>query len=176
MMAATYIPIQSVTLASSAASVSFSSIPQTFTDIVVRFSARTDYAGPNELITCTINGVGGTSYSHTTLIGNGSTVISNRNSSAAYTRIGWSVGSTATANTFGSTEIYLPNYTSIQSKPANSFSVAENNSSTTAGTYINVNANLLSVASAISSIALVPINASNFVAGSTFHLYGIKNS
>ena len=169
----TYILISSQVLGSSTASVTFSSIPQTYKDLVLRVSARTDYAGPNELLIMTFNGTGGTSYSNTTLIGNGSTVVSNRTSSAAYVRNGYIDGSTATTNTFANTEIYIPSYTASQNKPISNFSVAENNSATAADAYINANASLATITSAITSITFASINTSNFVLGSSFYLYGI---
>ena len=175
-MANTYTLIASNTLTSSAASVTFSAIPNTYTDLVIRVSARTTEAGANELMIYTLNGNTGTNYSVTTLIGNGSTVVSNRTTSAANIRAGWQVGATATSNTFANTEIYIPSYTASQNKPTSNFSVAENNSSNTADTYINTNAGLFRITDAITSIAFSTINGNNFVSGSSFFLYGIKNS
>lgn len=175
-MASSRTLIESQTLASAAASVTFSSIPATYTDLVVRVSARTTEAGPNELMIYTLNGNTGSNYSVTTLIGNGSTAVSNRTTSAANIRAGWQDGDTATANTFGSAEIYIPSYKSTQNKPISNFSVAENNSGTTADTYINANAGLFRITDAITSIAFATINGNNFKIGSTFYLYGIKNS
>jgi hypothetical protein len=173
---ATYTLINSNVLSSSAASVTFSAIPATYTDLVVRYSARTAEAVANELIIYTLNGNTGSNYSTTTLIGNSSTVVSNRTTSAANIRAGWQDGDLATANTFGSAEIYIPSYTATQNKPTSNFSVAENNSAGTAETYINANAGLFRITDAITSIAFASINGSNFVSGSSFYLYGISNS
>lgn len=175
-MPSTYTLISSNVLSSSAASVTFSAIPATFTDLVVRISARTTEAGPNDIIIYTLNGNTGSNYSQTTLIGNASNVISNRNTSAANIRAGYTSGATATANTFGSTEIYIPSYTVTQNKQTGNSSVAENNSASTADTYINANAGLFRITAAITSVAFTSINANNFVSGSSFYLYGIKNS
>ena len=175
-MPSTYTLIASNTLSTSAASVTFSAIPNTFTDLVVKVSARTTEAGSNELMIMTVNGNTGSNYSVTTLIGNGSTVTSNRTTSAANIRNGWQVGATATSNTFSNAEIYIPSYTVSQNKPVSNFSVAENNSSTAADTYINTNAGLIRITDAISTIAFATINGNNFVSGSSFFLYGIKNS
>jgi hypothetical protein len=175
-MPATYTLISSNVLSSSAASVTFSAIPATYTDLVLRYSARTTEAGPNELIIYTLNGNTGSNYSTTTLIGNASTATSNRTTSAANIRAGWQDGDTATSNTFGSAEIYIPSYTASQNKPTGNFSVAENNSAGTADTYINTNAGLFRITDAITSITLTPINGTNFKSGSSFYLYGISNA
>ena len=79
---------------------------------------------------------------------------------------------TATNNTFANFEIYIPSYTAIQNKPSSAFGVAENNA--TSPIFIQVSAGLRSVTDAITSISLVP--SGNFVSGSSFYLYGIKNS
>ena len=175
-MANTYVLIQAQTLASAAATVTFSSIPATYTDLLLRVSARTTEAGPNELMIYTLNGNTGSNYSTTTLIGNSSTAVSNRTTSAANIRAGWQDGDTATASTFGSAEIYIPSYTATQNKPTSNFSVAENNSATAADTYINANAGSFRITPAITSIDLATINGNNFKIGSSFYLYGIKNS
>jgi hypothetical protein len=175
-MPATYTLISSNVLTSSAASVTFSSIPATYTDLVVRVSARTTQAGPNEVMIYTLNGNTGSNYSRTQLISNASTVISNMASAAANIRAGWQDGDTATANTFGSAEIYIPSYTVTQNKPTSNFSVAENNSAGTADTYINATAGLFSITNAITSIAFATINGNNFLSGSSFYLYGISNA
>jgi hypothetical protein len=78
------------------------------------------------------------------------------------------------ANTFGSAEIYIPSYTASQNKPLSTFGVVENNSAAGGDTEIDAWANLYRDTAAISSIA---INArATFAAGSSFYLYGIKNS
>jgi hypothetical protein len=124
----------------------------------------------------TLNGNTGSNYSVTTLISNGSTAVSNRTTSAANIRAGWQDGDTATANTFGSAEIYIPSYTATQNKPTSNFSVAENNSSTAADAYINANAGLFRITDAITSIAVATINGNNLKIGSSFYLYGISNA
>ena len=168
---ATYTLISSNVLSSSAASVTFSSIPATYTDLVVRFSARSDSSNQ---INLTVNGTsGGTAYSWTRLRGNGSTAASNNSSSdSSFGLPGSSVETSATANTFSSGEVYIPAYTASQNKPMGSFNTQEDNSSTS---FINVNAGLYSSSTAISEVKLA-ITAGNFVSGSSFYLYGISNA
>jgi len=176
---ATYTLISSNVLSSSAASVTFSAIPATYTDLEIRVSARSDGAGYASFfsgITYKVNGVSTAYNSATDLYGGFSTVSSTRQSNQAFGgRTIVISGSTATANTFGSTSIYIPNYTSTVAKPIGVFSVSENNSAADAIT--EVEADLISNSVAISSITLYEqYSGSSFVAGSSFYLYGISNA
>ena len=172
-MANTYTLIASNTLSSSAASVTFSAIPNTYTDLVVRISARSDNASDRTTTKFWFNGNSGTtSYSQTILQGNGSAASSSANASVGFGLSGFQNAATATSNTFGNGEIYIPNYTLTNNRPIAGFSVQENNSSTA---YINAIANLDRIAAAITSIT-IDANGSNWISGSSFFLYGIKNS
>jgi hypothetical protein len=166
---ATYTLIDSEILTGSQASVTFSSIPATYTDLVVRISARGDDTGL--LLQMTLNGAAST-YSNTLLLGNGATASSTRNTGQAYLRAGYVNPSGSTASTFSSGEIYIPNYTSTTDKPMSSLGMTENNATTA---YIANYANLWQTSSAITSITL-EVAAQNFVSGSSFYLYGISNA
>ena len=170
-MPTTYTLISSNVLSSIAASVTFSSIPATYTDLVVRFSTRADTSNQ---INLTVNATsGGTAYSWTRLRGNGSTTASGRSSNdSSFGLPGASVETAATANTFSSGEVYIPSYTASQSKPMGSFNTQEDNSTTS---FINTNAGLYSSNTAISEIKLAAASG-NFVSGSSFYLYGISNA
>lgn len=174
-MATTYTLISSNVLTSSAASVTFSSIPSTYTDLVLRVSARTDTGNDFDNLLLTFNGTGGTVYSYTDLRGDGAAATSARGSNAANTQIGFADGSTATANTFSSHEIYIPSYTASQSKPLSAIGMQENNNATA---YMRAYANLFRDNTAISSITINKNSGAgtNFVSGSSFYLYGVKNS
>jgi hypothetical protein len=173
-MANTYTLISSNTLSSSAASVTFSSIPSTYTDLVLRVSARSDSndGGSTGSLTALyfyVNGGAGTG-SGTRLTGNGAAASSDRWTD--YGKIFPQTDSSLTTNTFSNIEIYIPSYTASQNKPYSSFSVAENNATTA---YVGVNAGLYPSTTSISSLVLYPWNG-NFVSGSSFYLYGIKKS
>ena len=174
-MANTYTLISSNVLSSSAASVTFSAIPATYTDLILRYSARGDDTGTNVIAALTYNGAS-TNFSDTYFYGTGSATNSQRHSAAAYSLYyGGATGNGATANTFGSSEIYIPSYTASQNKPASVFTTTENNA--TAAT-IGAAALLWSNTAAITSITLTPFNGTipAFLSGSSFYLYGIKNS
>lgn len=173
-MATTYTLISSNVLTGSAASVTFSSIPSTYTDLVIRLSARSDRAATSNNLTMNLNGAT-TNYSVTYLNQNGTTVASARSSGDTYVYLGAIQGSTTTANTFTVSEIYIPSYTVSQNKPFSSGTAYENNA--TSPYEQNANAHLWSSTAAITSITLKSGDGSfNFVSGSSFYLYGIKNS
>ena len=171
-MATTYTLINSNVLSSSAASVTFSSIPATYTDLVIRCSGRSDSSFSAALdLYVSFNGSTAT-YSRTVLRAFGTTADSSTGSGSAYWTLSGVPGTPATSNTFGSVEIYIPSYTVSQNKPIGVVSVIENNSATV--NRINAIAGLVTITAAGSSIKLV--TDGNFVSGSSFYLYGISNA
>jgi len=177
-MANTYNLISSNVLGSSAATVTFSSIPATFTDLVVRASTRGDNSGlRTETVIIQFNSDTNTNYSSINLFGNATTPQSSTTSSATQVnmiRVG--NGSTATASTFGNWEVYFPFYLSTVNKPFSYAGAPESDVTTTGMFETPVGASLYRGTSAISSIILKPFSSTNFVSGSSFYLYGIKNS
>lgn len=169
-MALTYQLIQAITSTTGQFDIQFTSIPQTYTDLIVRISGRSTNASAATDIGVYINSEGGSNYSWTRLRGDGATPISNRNSSGNSWAPGTSLNaSTSTANTFSNIEIYLPNYTSTtHNKCGNMFSAMETNGSVA---YINSVALLRSATAAITTVGL---KTGDWTAGSTFYLYGIK--
>lgn len=171
---ATYQLISSVTVGSGgASSIDFTSIPATYTDLVVKLSARTTNTGSNwQQIRIGFNGTSNTTnWNGRDLYGTGSGT-----ASYSYTSDndagGWSSSADTTASTFANTEIYIPNYTGSTNKSISTDSTTENNA-TSALTLLT--ANLWSNSSAITSIALTPLSG-NFAQHSTAYLYGIKSS
>lgn len=182
MAANTYTLISSNVLASSAASVTFSSIPATYTDLVLRLSTRGDNATIwNNYLRLKINATSALS-SITYIAGTGaaasSFTASGIGSTGFYpiTNAAGSVMSNSagnTASTFDNIEIYIPSYTATQNKPLSTFGVAEQNATTA---YIVAGAGLERTTAAITTLTLQQDAATNFVTGSSFYLYGIKNS
>lgn len=164
-MANTYTLIASSTVGSGgAANIEFTSIPSTYTDLLLKISLRGSFAGVADNITLTINNSAiGTPKS---VFGNGASAVSNADP-FVYT------ASTATASTFGNGEIYIPNYTSSNNKSISADTVSENNA-TTAYTFLT--AALWSNSAAITSIKLAPADGGTWNQYSTAYLYGIKNS
>jgi hypothetical protein len=174
-MANTYTLIASNTLGSSAASVTFSSIPATYTDLVLKVSVRSTRAATSNNFDMRINSDSSSLYSYTYIYGSGSSAASSRSSNDTSFFISTMNAANSTSSTFTSAEIYIPSYTASQNKPLGSFGAFENNSSTT--NEIDANAHLYRSTSAITSLTLYSgLGSFSFDTGSSFFLYGIKNS
>lgn len=147
-----------------ASSVTFTSIPQSYTDLKIVVSARV--AGSSDsTMQVQFNG-SSSSFTYIRLLGDGSTASSGNASNATF---GYADVSTYTANTFSNTEIYIPNYTGSNNKSFSADSVSENNATQAIAA---LHANLWSNTAAITSINIV-CNVTTFVQYSTFYLYGV---
>jgi hypothetical protein len=174
-MANTYTLISSNVLASSAASVTFSAIPSTYTDLVLRISTRVDRAiNGSHNCQLTVNGSATSDYSQTNLAEFGVTINSTRASAGTFITTA-STGNSTTANTFSSNEFYFANYAGSTNKPLSVTDVVENNSSADFESQIAARAGLRSNTAAITSITL-NTNGYNYLTGSSFYLYGLKSS
>jgi hypothetical protein len=150
----------------SAAQIEFTSIPQTYTDLVLLASGRTAYAsGPDEQILLTLNG-STSNFSSRVLFGNGATA----NSSTVARFAGHFNSSTTTSNTFSNFSVYFPNYSGAANKSYSSDSVYETNATEA---FQVITAGLWSDTSAITSIRLSGAFSGNLLAGSIVSLYGI---
>ena len=171
-MANTFFQIGStVTVGSGgAASIDFTSIPATFTDLIVKVSAFPTTGGTTQL-KIQFNSTGGTAYSDKVIEGAGSgTPSSFARSAQAFIFV--TAADATTASTFGNTELYIPNYAGSTAKSVSIDSVTENNATTA---YAALVAGLSTNTAAINAINLT-LNATNFAQYSTASLYGIKSS
>lgn len=173
-MPTTYNLIASSTVgAGGVGSVTFSSIPSTYTDLIVKVSARLSGSDVTQSGSIYFNTAAADS-SWRNLRGNGSTTGSSTSSGQNEIYAGEWPAATATSNTFSNTEIYIPNYTGSQQKSVSVDSVAETNATTTT---CNLIAGLSTKTAAITSITIGPYGGGqNIVQHSTFYLYGIKKS
>jgi hypothetical protein len=172
----TYQLIGSTTLTSTQTIISFTSIPATYTDLVLRISARTNAGSTNDSIEITFNGDTSSNYSTRVFYGTGNGGVGADQYTSNVPSRAWygATGNTATASTFGSTEVYIPNYLASQNKQIRIFGLAETNA--TAALMASV-ASLWRNTAAITSITLDPLDgAATFQIGSSFKLYGISNS
>lgn len=175
-MATTYTLINSNVLSSSAASVTFSSIPATYTDLVLRASVRcngTGFPDTNDNLRFWFNNSLTAIYSNTDLEGNGASATSQSNTLSFIKGNYAANGSTSTSGTFANVELYIPSYTASQNKPLSLISAQENNSTTA---YTVATAGLFRSTTAISRIDVDSQNGNSFVSGSSFYLYGISNA
>jgi len=161
-MAATYTPIASITLSANTPSVTFSSIPQTYTDLVLVLSLVSSSTA--SYTNLRINSDSGSNYSRTYLLGTGSSAISGRDSNV--TQIA-GLDTTATGSTFGGPHIL--NFQNYSNTTTNKTYIWREN---IAGSQIVLGAGLYRSTSAITSITLAS-NANSYGVGSTFNLYGI---
>jgi hypothetical protein len=175
-MATTYQLISSNVFSSSATSITFSSIPSTYTDLLIKCTTRTDQPGMIDLLICTFNGSSAGNYAYTAIRSTSGSVDAVKGNSQTYLRLGYIDGANSTANAFASTEFYIPSYALTQPKQVRSSSVSETNGTNTADSYITPYNGLWTLTNPITSVTISPINGPNFVANSSFYLYGIKNS
>ena len=159
--------IQTITVgAGGSATIDFTSIPQTYTDLMILFSTRsTDLQNVNIKFNNT-----STTYTTIHMSGDGSGTTTNN-----YILGGLSVGSTATANVFGNNMYYIPNYTGSAQKVYSVDSVPENNA-TTSGIGLMMTGAKWNGTSAINQITFNIVSSGNFAQYSSASLYGIKNS
>ena len=170
-MANTLVLLEKVTVgAAGAASITFSSIPQTgYNDLKIVYSARTTAAARDDFFKVQLNG-SSSNFSAKVLYGSGSGAASFSDTSGY---VGTIDAANATANTFNNGEFYLPNYTSTNAKSFSVDTVQEDNQ---AQAFITMTAGLWNpgTQAAITSITFVP-NSGSFVQYSTFSLYGVSN-
>lgn len=174
-MANTYVAIAKNVLTSDAASVTFSSIPQTYTDLVLIYSTRINYSEASRLelpVYVRFNGDTATNYSARTITGSGSAASSFALSSSTNSTLYQAPDNGNTASTFGNAEYYIPNYTNSLNKPVGGTGVSENNNATA---YQSGTASLWRGTAAITTILIRGV-VGDLMSGSRFDLYGIKNS
>jgi len=170
-MPKTYEPIATQTVGTATATVTFSSIPQTYTDII---------AVPYVKTTSNDIGVGfyynsdnaSTNYSRTWLFGYSTTASSTRNSNTAtFGNIAYNTGASDTI--FNAYHLNIMNYANTTTYKtaiwrAGNMQTVLNNTET------GVGAGLWRSSAAITGITFVCGGGVNFAVGTTFTLYGIK--
>jgi hypothetical protein len=159
--------IESKTLTGTQAAIEFTSIPQTFTDLVVLASVRSNRG--SDILDILTLGFNGSTSNRTSRELNG-----DNGGASSFTntngRIGLINATDSTPNTFSSFSIYVPNYTSAVNKSASVEGVLENNASSRG--IENLEAFLWSDTAAITTLTL-DLELASFISGSTVSLYGI---
>jgi len=153
-------------------SITFSNIPQGYTDLVVKASARsTRSANLSDGLCVYINGLT-TGYTYKGTQADGTSYY---NTSTGYEQ-GWGgsiPGASTSANLFGNTEFYFVNYSGFNVKAFTIDSVSPNASSSV--NYMSINSEIQSGSAPITSLTFFAANGT-LVQYSTFSLYGVKNA
>ena len=172
-MADTFVKIATVTVgAGGSSSIDFTSIPSTYTDLCLKLSLRgSASSGVADQIYATFNG-STSGYSGKWLEGSGSSAASSGGTSLTKAYFLNTTYNSATANTFGSTDVYIPNYAGSNNKSFSVDTVAETNATTQ---YMDLVAGLWANSAAINQITITPAS-STWAQYSTATLYGISKS
>jgi len=162
-MTSTYEKIATTTLGSNTASVTFSSIPATYTDLVLIVNFGKSTSNPSVYIQ--FNSDTANNYSVTTLQGDGTTASSTRSSNNGGLFVNFiNPGTGITTNVIAS----IMNYSNTTTFKTSLFRY--NESSTGAAETVG----LYRSTSAINTVKVAFDNASLYLSGSTFTIYGIK--
>jgi hypothetical protein len=153
--------IESKTLGTAAASIEFTSIPNTFTDLVLLYSMQS--VDSVAIMLLSFNG-SSSNFTARHLQGNGSVA----GSGTSPVQFAGAIQG-VTSNTFGNSQLYIPNYTGSTNKSWSVDTVSEANQTTA---YQEIVAGLWSNTAVISSLA-ISLTSGNIAAGSTASLYGI---
>jgi hypothetical protein len=148
----------------------FTSIPATYTDLVIKISSRSNRTiAVDGIIMRFNNDTTSGNYTAKRIYGSGSgTPVSDSNNS------GMAImnGNTATTSTFANAEIYISNYVGSNAKSASADGVSENNATEA---YPVLYSLLWSGTSAINRVTITPEVGTLILEGSTAYLYGISN-
>jgi hypothetical protein len=153
--------------AGGAATIDFTSIPATYTDLVIKISARTAQGYFWDGSFLRFNNTS-TTYKTRLVYGDGSAAGSFNSTTDILTYIN---GASATASAFANTEIYIPNYAGSTQKAVSIDTVIELNGNPV---LMNFAAGLWNGTTAINRITLVP--QGTIQQYSTAYLYGVSNA
>ena len=163
-MAKTYEPIATSTVGTATTTVNFTSIPQTYTDIVVASSIQ---VSGNVNVFMTFNSDSGANYSFTLLQGDGSTASSGRVSNQTRIQLDSVAYPPISGSSCAPGIVQINNYSNATTyKTA---LIRANNGAVGVSAFVGLWRNT----AAITTITFVA-GAVNFAVGTTFTLYGIK--
>jgi hypothetical protein len=161
----TYIALDKITVGSAVASVTFSSIPSGYTDLVIVGNLGTTSGSANIALQVGNGSIDtGSNYSFTNVNGDGSSAASSRVSSTAQIYIDYSAYATTTL-----TSTYIWQVQNYSNTTTNKTVLGRSN---TASRGTNATVGLWRSTAAINTIKL-DTQSTTFLAGSTFSLYGI---
>lgn len=169
-----YESIQTVTLSSSSATVSFTSIPATFKHLQLRVLARGAGTGTVAMkLQFNSDTTSANYFSYHEIYGTGSATAASANASSGGIQLELFPTSSATASVFGAMIFDLLDYTSTnKNKTTRSLVGFDNNGS--GFVFFMSGMYMPSTISAVTSIQITTMDASNLAQHSSFALYGIK--
>ena len=161
--------------AGGASTIDFTSIPSTYTDLVLKISCRVTGSSGYTLsrIRARFNGDTGNNYYNRLVYNNATSVGSEASGASSGITYFYATAMDSTASTFASSEVYISNYSATPRKSVSIESVTETNG---AGVIMSLNAGLWSTTSAINAISISDTNGFTFLQYSTAYLYGISNA
>lgn len=188
MPSPTYTKIASTTLSSATPTFDFTNIPDTFFDLRLRFSLRTDVAGQQATdVQLTLNGATTNSYAAVMLYNNTTTSsfgVSNGVSGSGFAAANsvWGGGvapaaASAVGSTFSNGQLLIPGYVNTTLRNKARFALTDWGSSTTGSgiMFYGLVGTRSAVTAAVTRVTLTAA-AGNFVVGSTVSLYGCSNT
>lgn len=164
--------ISRTTTSGSASNVTFSSIPGTFTDLIVEVSGRSDKSGTTyDDLRMQLNADTGSNYDYNHLQINNTSVSGVAGAASAFFFVGFLTGATAPTNVGCSTQIILPNYAGTTFQKNVDYKSQLNQSNAVSGLWQINGSGWYRSTSAITSVKVYPAT-SNFVNGSVVSLWG----
>lgn len=170
-MARTYEPIASVTVGSSVASVTFSDISGSFTDLIIVGAVQISNSGH---ATLQVNSDTGSNYSSTILYGDGSSVGSSRTSSSTSINVGAAGGASYQSNIFTPYVWQIMSYANTSVFKTVLVTMAQGHGAFSNLGEVSRSVGLWRSTSAITSVTLNAVTSRTFNAGTTFSLFGVK--
>jgi hypothetical protein len=169
-MATTFNLISSTTIGSGGvSSVTFSSIPSTYTDLVLYSNSRLSVSSRYDS-SIRMNGLS-SGYRYIFAEGYATNILYTSSSNNAGQLELFSNQSDHTANYFSASQMYICGYNNTGAKPTSYYQCDPNNSST--NFYIQTGTSIFPSGAAMTSLTITP-GSGNIVQHSSFHLYGIS--
>lgn len=166
-----YDSIATTTLGSTTATVTFSSIPATYTHLQIRCLTRSTEVAVGDNVYMQLNGSSASSYAWHRLLGSGAAASASTNSGVTLGLISINAGSTAGANIFGAAIIDILDYTNTnKNRTVRGLGGSDENGSG----YVAYQSVGYFNTTAVTSITLG--TSASFAQNSTFALYGIKGA
>lgn len=170
-MPQTYQRIGEVVLGSNANQVTFNNIPQTYTDLIVDISAKSDLSTFGDAFSLWINNSSSSIVSTSVNVGDTSTILSNNSTIGLPYAQGYFAGNSS-AN-WGNARVQIYNYTNASGSVGSIVSHGASSSGTFSNIFIR-NSSFFTGANGVSRLDFYIIAAGGLIlTGSSFRLYGV---